>query len=72
LYYKHHSLQEEALPYYSGVTWDDAPVEESNPVRDAFEEDMDQAAENLMSYGFDPDVVNAWFQDKSQSFDELQ
>ena len=51
---------------------DDAPVEESNPVRDAFEEDMEQVAENLMSYGFDPDVVNAWFQDKSQSFEDLQ
>jgi len=44
LYYKHHSLQEEALPYYSGVTREDAPaVEESHPVRDAFEEDMRKA-----------------------------
>ena len=25
-----------------------------------------------MSYGFDPHVVNAWFEDKSQSFDDLQ
>ena len=25
-----------------------------------------------MSYGFDPEVVNAWFQDKSQSWEELQ
>jgi len=33
---------------------------------------MEQAAENLMSYGFDPDVVNAWFEDKSRSFEDLQ
>jgi len=33
---------------------------------------MEQAAENLMSYGFDPHVVNEWFEDKSQSFDDLQ
>ena len=25
-----------------------------------------------MSYGFNPEVVNAWFQDKSQSFEDLQ
>ena len=33
---------------------------------------MEQAAENLMSYGFDPDVVNRWFEDKSRSFEDLQ
>ena len=33
---------------------------------------MEQAAENLMSYGFDPEVVNRWFEDKSRSFEDLQ
>ena len=71
LYYKHHSLQSEypeEYPYYEGATYE----EPSHPVRDAFEEDMEQAAENLMSYGFDPDVVNRWFEDKSRSFEDLQ
>ena len=43
LYYKHHSLQEEAVPYYEGVTWEEPAVEESNPIRDAFAEDMRKA-----------------------------
>ena len=38
----------------------------------AIQEDMEKMRENLFSYGFDPEVVNAWFQDKSQSFEELQ
>ena len=25
-----------------------------------------------MSYGFDPDVVNRWFEDKQRSFEDLQ
>jgi len=39
LYYKHHSLQEDAV-------WEDASAveePESHPVRDAFEEDMRKA-----------------------------
>ena len=33
---------------------------------------MEKMRENLFTYGFDSEVVNAWFQDKSQSFEELQ
>ena len=69
LYYKHNTLQ--ASPYYYETTTEEQP-EESHPVRDAFEEDMEQAADNLMSYGFDPEVVNGWFQDKQLSFEALQ
>ena len=77
LYYEHHTLQSEmnyATPdgYYEEGEWE----EPSHPVADAFEqawnEDMQQASENLMSYGFDPEVVNRWFEDKSRSFEDLQ
>ena len=75
LYYKHHSLQSEMnydMPPAEYADWE----EPSHPARDAMEqawnEDMEQAAENLMSYGFDPEVVNRWFEDKSASFEDLQ
>ena len=28
--------------------------------------------DDIISYGFDPDVVNAWFQDKTQSWEDVQ
>ena len=33
---------------------------------------MEKARDNLMSYGFDPKVVNTWLEDTSQSFEDLQ
>jgi hypothetical protein len=73
LYYKHHSLQSEMnydSPdyYYEEGEWE----EPSHPVRDHFEEEMQKKADNLMSYGFDPEVVNRWFEDTSASFEALQ
>ena len=44
----------------------------AEPVKDALREDLQKMEENLISYGFDPEVVNAWFEDKSRSFEELQ
>ena len=36
------------------------------------EKEMEKARDNLMSYGFDPKVVNTWLEDTSQSFEDLQ
>ena len=44
----------------------------AEPVKDALREDLQKMEENLISYGFDPEAVNAWFNDKSRSFEELQ
>lgn len=44
----------------------------ATPVKDALREELHQMEENLISYGFDSEVVNAWFNDKSKSFEGLQ
>ena len=48
-----------------GAELSDCGMEESNPVRDAvkaqWDADMQKMRDNLWSYGFDPEVVNAWF-----------
>ena len=55
--------------YGSEVEIESESEDETSPVKDFFEQqlqaDMEQAKENLISFGFDKDVANAWFADKS-------
>ena len=51
---------------------EECPEPQVSPAKDAIEEDVEEMVDEIISYGFDPDVVNTWFKDKAYPWEDAQ